>query len=460
MKTFFSWDSYHLIGIGGSGLSGLARLLKQMGKNVSGSDEKFSPTIAALQEEKFSVEISHQSQNIPEKTQVIIYSPAIPTDNPERIEAKKRGLPQYSYPEAVGFLTQEKDTIAVCGTHGKTTTTAMIAATLISAGKDPTVIVGAPTPELKQKNERFGQSRYFVLEACEYRRAFLNYRPKIIVLTNIEADHLDYFRDLEDYKNAFQEFIQKIPADGFVVANYDDENVRAICGKLNVRKIWFGRAIKEKSANTADVHYQLKNNQIWKNNLKIAELNLSVPGDHNLMNAIAAFAMCHELQADLTRSLEALNNYKGAARRFELKGQIKNTLIYDDYAHHPTEIKATLQAARQKFGPQAKILCIFQPHQYSRTYKLLDEFAAAFTDATEVIIPNILQVRDSASDLEHINPKTLVDKINQQGMKTTYGESLEKTVEIVANRITEFDVIFTMGAGDVWKIAESLTKKI
>jgi UDP-N-acetylmuramate--alanine ligase len=433
MKTF---NKVHFVGIGGSGLSALARIYKGMGKTVSGSDSAISPVIEELKRAGIKIEIGHKSSNIQEDTDLVVYTQAVNEDNPEVLKAKELGINLYSYPQALGELTKSYKTIAVCGTHGKTTTTGMIGSALVDAGLDPTILVGSDIHELQNSNARIGKSNLLVIEACEYRRAFLNYEPHFIVLTNLEPDHFDYYKTFKDYLKAFREFIEKLPENGTLIANSDDESVRSVMGELkNINIVTFG-----KSSET-DYHFDV-----------IKNLNLSVPGEYNKMNALAAYALCMELGADKSIVVQSLQSFKGAARRFEFKGKIGKTQIYDDYAHHPTAIKAALKAAREKFGKKTKILCVFQPHQYSRTFHLLKEFGKAFSDADEVIIPNIYGVRDSLEDEKSISAEDLVKEISKNHKKVFYGEGLEKTAEIIKNRIGEWDFVFTMGAGDVWKL--------
>lgn len=422
----------HFIGIGGSGMSGLARILKAQKKIITGSDANVSASTAALKKEGFKVSIGHNAKNIPAGAEAIVYSAAIPKTNPELLEAKKRKLPVYTYTEAVGFVTQTKKTICICGTHGKTTTTAMAAAVLLAAKKDPTVIVGANIHELHNKNARCGKGEYFILESCEYQRGFLNYQPQIIIITNIEADHLDYYKNLKDYLSAFKEFIQKLPSNGLVIANVDDPNVRAVLKNFKKAKVvWYGKE-------------------------NLAKLKLHIPGKHNLMNATAIMTLAKELKLPALQVKKALEKYRGSSRRFEVKGKIGKTIVIDDYGHHPTEIMATLKAAREKFGRPAKILCVFQPHQYSRTHKLLNGFATAFNDANEVIIPNIFQSRDSQKDLQSVNVELLVKKISKYQPNVRDGHGLKKTLQHLKKTASHYDVIITMGAGNVYEIAESL----
>jgi len=430
-------------------MSGLARLLAESGHSVSGSDEKDSPAVQNLLKEGIPVDIGHKAENLPAAAELLVYSPAVDDGNSERIEAGKRGLRQLSYPQAIGMVTENFETISICGTHGKTTVTGMGAAALVKAKADPTVIVGATTKELGGRNERLGGGPYFLIESCEYRRGFLNYNPKVIIITNIELDHLDYYKNLEDYVKAFREYIEKLPPNGLLIANSDDKNVQTIIKDFtNCPVITFG------TSKTAD--YRLAESSVMHEGEVLAEFKLLIPGIHNQMNATAVIALCYELGIDMVSAIDALNSFSGAGRRCEEKGKIGNTIILDDYGHHPTEITATLKAVREKYGSDKKILCIFQPHQYSRTLKLLPAFARAFSDADQVIIPNILRARDSDAEVKAITPQGLVQEIAKFNKNVSYENGLENTAVAAKKLAPQFDVIITMGAGDVYKIADAL----
>ena len=416
-------ENIHCIGIKGAGLSALAGLLRGKGKVISGSDSAGS---------------GHNAQNITPKIQLVLYSSAIPEENVERMAAHSMGIPQLSYPEALGLLTEEYKTVAICGTHGKTTTTAMTA-TVLKNLIDPTILVGASVPELDNKNYREGKGEYLIIEACEYQRHFLHYTPTVVVLTNIEIDHLDYFQDEADYLDAFNSFLLRIVDSGTIIANKDDTNVQKVCE-------WISKERPDVSILT-----------YGKESVMFKEFNLSIPGNHNKYNATAAFRVSENItKIHKDEALEALNNFKGTGRRFEQFLRSNGQIIIDDYAHHPTAIRATLKAAREKFGPDKKILCVFQPHQYSRTIKLLKDFTLSFSDADEVIIPNIYQVRDTDQDIQNMSPEKFVQEISKHHPATFYGHGFEKTFQDIQNRIDEFDVIITMGAGDITKLNEKL----
>ena len=442
-------EKIFMVGIGGSGVSGLARILQSYGHLVSGSDALESKNTGMLKTSGIFYIIGHSKNNLPVDTELVIYSPAIPETNPERKKASQLGILQLSYPEALGLFTKLFYTVAICGTHGKTTTTALAAGAFINNGSDPTVLVGSTLKELNGFNNRVGEGKYFIVEACEYKRAFLNYHPRAVIVTNIEADHLDYYKNLKDYLSAFKEFIGGLPKDGLLIVNSDDYNLERILPES-------GNIVTYGSSSRAD--YRLENNKVIHNNKTVAVLDLKIPGMHNRYNAAAVIALANELKLDLKKSLAGINSYLGAERRFEIKGKIGKTIIIDDYAHHPTEIKATLKSLKDKYGKKSKILCVFQPHQYNRTLNLLEDFASAFGDADEVIIPNIFKVRDKAADLKKINEELFVNEIALHHPKVSFGNGLENTRKLVLSEIFNYDVVITLGAGDINKLADALVK--
>lgn len=396
------------IGIGGIGMSGLARLLKAKGKEVSGSDSASSSTTDELEEEEIGITIGHNSHHLEEDTELVVYSEAIPETNVELVKARELGIPTLTYFEALGEVTEGYRVIAVAGSHGKTTTTAMLALILQQAGKDPTVIVGSKLKEFGNKNVRIGESDLFVVEACEYRRNFLSLKPDLLGITNIELDHLDYFKDQADYEQAFN-----------TLAGQSQE-------------------------------------VLWPEDTSEYEGELGIPGEHNQKNAGLAAMMARRLGVKEPDIASALAGYLGAWRRFEFKGtSLYGALIYDDYAHHPSEITATLQGAREKY-PDERIIAVFQPHQYSRTRALLQDFAEAFEDADEVIIPNIYPARDSEEDRKAISPDILVDEISRYHENVRNGSGLENTQRYLEDTLEEGDVLIVMGAGDVDKIIPKL----
>ena len=417
----------HFAGIGGIGVSAIARMMLAEGKIVSGSDISDSMIIDELRKLGAKIFLGHNADNVADDVDLIVYTPAVTADNPELKKAAEMGMPMLSYPEMLGLISKNKYTIAISGAHGKTTTTAMIAKILIDAGLDPTVIVGSL---LKDQGSNFvaGKSEYFVVEACEYKKSFLNLNPKIIVITNIDNDHLDYYGNLENIKKAFGEFAAKLPKEGYLVCDPNDENLKDI--------------IKEAKFKIID--YTKVNNNF----------NLKIPGEHNIKNAQAAIVAAEILGVYSKKAENSLESFEGAWRRFEFKGETKNgVLVYDDYGHHPTEIKATLKGARELY-PKNKIITVFQPHLYSRTKFLFGDFGKSFGDADEIILADIYAAREPKD--ESINSRMLAEEITKNGGKTRYMESFDKIAGFLAENARKGDIVITMGAGDIFKVGEDL----
>jgi len=415
----------HFIGIGGIGVSALARYYLAKGNTVTGSDLIASEITAALKKLGAKIFIGkHKTENLPKDTDLAIYSPAVQKTNPElkrayQIQNTKYQIQILSYPQALGELTKKYFTIAVSGTHGKSTTAAMIGLLLAKAGFDPTVIVGTKVKEFGNSNYRAGKSKYLVIEACEYDESFLNYYPAIIVITNIEAEHLDYFKTFNNVLKAFKKFAKKLPKDGIL--------------------------INEK-----------KYKKTEKDEIKMRKI-LKVPGEHNVSNALAALAVARVLKIPDKVSYQALSEYKGSWRRFEEKECKMRDIKYkirliSDYGHHPTQIKATLQAARDKW-PDKKIWCVYQPHQYQRTYYLFKDFVKVFRRAPvdRLIITDIYDVagREKKEIKEKISSKILIGAI-----KKSWAAYLpkEKIVEYLKKNLRGGEVVIIMGAGDIYKL--------
>lgn len=420
----------HFVGIGGIGISALAQYYLAKGHKVSGSDLVSSEITEFLKRKGAKL-----IKKIPKDVDLVIYSPAIKIDNPEIKQAKKLKIKIQSYPQALGELTKEYFTIAVSGTHGKSTTCAMIALVLMKAGFDPTVIVGTKLREFSGSNFRIGESDYLVIEADEWQASFLNYWPKIIVLTNIEREHLDYYKGLGHILHTYREYIEHLPKDGILIANGDDRNILKLQFKAR------NYSIKQKEAK------------------KISKI-LKVPGEHNIYNALAALAVAQALKIPDKISFKALSGYKGVWRRFEIKrGEIDNKkfTIISDYAHHPTEIKATLEAAREKF-PSKKIWCIFQPHQYQRTFYLFNDFVRVFSGASidRLIITDIYDVagREKKEIKKKISSEKLIKKIDKpEALYLQRG----RIKNYLRRNLKGGEVVIIMGAGDIYKFAEEFS---
>lgn len=442
----------HFIGIGGIGISAVARMMLSEGKKVTGQDMQEGEVVDELRKIGIEVEIGQSFGKIPEDTDLIIYTIAIEYYDPElfkKLQTEETLI--RSYPEMLNIISKDKYTIAIAGTHGKTTTTAMIAKVLKDTSKDPTVIVGSlledstsakATAERSKTNYIKGDSNYFVVEACEYRRSFLNINPKILVITNIDKDHLDYYKDIEDIKSAFRELVLKVPSDGFIICNPDDENISDVIKNIPAKII----------------NYQ----EFFNENLK-----LKIPGNHNKKDAAAAVSVASLLDISQLESEKSLEGFLGTWRRFEYKGKLENgTLIYDDYAHHPVEIMATLESFKELY-PNKKITIVFQPHLYSRTKILFDEFSKSFSLADKVLVLPIYFAREESDGT--ISSDSLVEEINKHNNIPPNGtgqvaesfsdfESLEKYLEAQLPSMDDKNIIVTMGAGEAFKIGDFLLK--
>ena len=450
----------HFIGIGGIGVSALARYYLIKGHEISGSDLDLSEITEDLKKMGAEIFIGHKAKNVAEDVNLIIYSLAISLTNPELKIAKKREIKCQTYPQALGRLTKEYFTIAVCGAHGKGTTTAMISLILIKAGLDPTVIIGTRLTEFGDSNCRVGESsarslyanqgteKYFVIEADEYRRVFLNYWPRIIVLTNIDKEHLDCYKNLDEIIEAFKEFISHLPENGILIANKDNKPIKKLLA-LNIN-INFSTIVKKL------IYYSLQQPEVDE-----VKKILKIPGKHNVSNALAALSVARALKIPDEIAFQALSEYQGAWRRFEIKQSIVNNhqvTVISDYAHHPTEVKATLEATREKF-PNKKIWAIFQPHQYQRTYYLFDEFKKAFELADEIILTKIYEVqgRERKDISEMISSKVLAQAIKERGKKVHFIKDFQTIPQFLEKKVVSGDVILIMGAGTIYKIVDYFT---
>lgn len=425
-------------------MSGLAQIFHHQKKKISGSDSVPSEITKSLKLSGIKIFNEHKSSNIKTSCQLLIYSQAISEENEEIVQAKKLKIPTMSYPQALGELTKDYYTIAIAGTHGKSTTTAMTALIAIKGGLDPTVVIGTKLKELKNQNYRVGKSNYLIIEACEYKRSFLHFHPNVLIITNIEAEHLDYYKNLNDYKKAFKELIKKVPKDGTIIINEDEKNLKDCIKEA--------KSLILKYSQKRKTNYLLLNNKLIGKDGSETKIDPTVPGEFNRKNASSAAIAGILLNIDNKTIENSIKSYKGSWRRMQYKKtKYKNVQFIDDYGHHPTEIRLTMQAIREKY-PDSKILCIFQPHQYSRTHTLLKDFAISFKDCDTLIIPNIYKVRDSEKDLKKISTDTLVAEIAKHHSTVKNGNGLEKTSEFIKKNYKKFDVIVTMGAGDISKI--------
>lgn len=426
----------HFIGIGGIGMSALARYYQTAGKDVSGSDAVDSELLQDLAKEGIQVQVGQKAENVPATADLIVYTHAIGMKNPELLEAKNRQVPLLTYNQALGLVTREKFTIAVAGTHGKSTTTAMIALMMVRGGLDPTVIVGTKIREFGNSNFRFGKSNFLLIEACEYKRSFLDYYPHIVVLPNVDLDHLDYFKDQQDYNKAFAALLKKIPHTGYLIYNAQDTNTASI--------------LKNNKGFTIPVSFQADHFNV--DHERFAYPPLRIPGAHNRSNAALSYMTGKVLNIRHEHIMAGLESFNGTWRRFENKGKLPTgALCFDDYGHHPTEIKATLAGMREMFAKE-RIICVFQPHQFSRTAHFLNEFGQAFAQADSVVIPDIYAVRDNQKDKEKVSVSTLVETIKKHHHDVLLGNGLENTALWLMENTGPNDVVITMGAGTIGTI--------
>ncbi|MCD6394717.1 MAG: UDP-N-acetylmuramate--L-alanine ligase [Planctomycetes bacterium] len=454
-RTPVSQKKYHFIGAGGVGMSGLARLMLKNNAAVSGSDMEDSDIVEKLRGIGAKIKTGHDTDNLPDGLEAVVISAAVKEDNPELIAARRRGCKVYKYAEMLGELMDCYDGIAVCGTHGKSTTSAWLAHLLTLAGADPSFIVGAQIPQFYSSSGA-GDSDIFVAEACEYDRSFLNLHPEIGVILNIEQDHLDYYKDEDEIISAFADFAAGIRPSGILIVNGQDANVARVLDALeddrtcvtfgldsdcdfNARNIALKDGLYE-----FDVHHQ--------DNL-LGRTSISVPGEHNILNALAVIAAAATAGTDADDILRYLRQFVGIDRRLMFKAHCKGIAVLDDYAHHPTEIKASLKAIRQRYEP-ARIWCVFQPHQYSRTRFLLDDFAESFKLADITIVPEIYFVRDTEESRRKINAAVLVDRIRESGSEAMYIDDFAGICEHLKAHARPGDLVVTMGAGTIWKVAD------
>ncbi|MBE6024004.1 MAG: UDP-N-acetylmuramate--L-alanine ligase [Cellulosilyticum sp.] len=445
----------HFIGIGGISMSGLAEIIFNKGYKVTGSDMKHSLTTDHLEEIGISVFYGHQAENIADDVDLIIYTAAIHEDNPEIQAAKAKGIELMTRSVFLGLLMHHFEyPICISGTHGKTTTTSMLSHALLAANLDPTISVGGILKAING-NIRIGHSKYFVTEACEYCDSFLDFFPRIGIILNIEEDHLDYFKDIHQIRSSFQKFSQKIhPQDGFLAVNGEIENLDAFLAPIPCKVETFGFEEKDNWV-AKNVTYNDKacaNFDVYYNGQFIKHILLHVPGKHNILNALSVCSVCHHLGIDLEVLNHGLEDFSGANQRFEIKGQIDGATIVDDYAHHPTEIAATLSVANNY--PHENLYVVFQPHTYTRTRAFLDDFAKALSNAQNVIVTDIYAAREKNPG--DISSKDIVTKLHTLGKEALYMPDFNEIANLLKSNIKSGDLIITMGAGNVNQIASLL----
>jgi UDP-N-acetylmuramate--alanine ligase len=455
----------HFIGIGGSGLSAIARLLKESGYEVSGSDRALSQFAVDLQNDGVSIYIGHHPRNV-SGAELVIRSSAIADDNPEVEAAKHADIPVYKRSDFLGQLMTGKTGIAVAGTHGKTTTTAMIAWALYAMGRDPSFIVGGTLNNLNV-NARSGKGDPFVIEADEYDRMFLGLKPRIEVITNLEHDHPDCYPKFEDMVSAFKSFTDLLPSDGTLIASAEDEGAVSLLSRtrrkglnvvsyslqgemtINTPQWMQGRNVKPNERGGYDFSVMTNMTAEAASSLKIS---LQVPGEHNVRNALASLSVVATLGLSLQLAAKALSEFTGTGRRFEVRGEHKGVTVIDDYAHHPTEIRATLAGAKARY-PNRRIWAVWQPHTYSRTQTLFFEFSRAFSDANEVLVTEIYASREPKQEFSSAEVVSAMPHPSAH-----YTGSLEKTTEYLLKHLRSGDILLVLSAGDADQISTDVLK--
>ncbi|MGA2914798.1 MAG: UDP-N-acetylmuramate--L-alanine ligase [Sedimentisphaerales bacterium] len=447
--------NYHFIGIGGVGTSALAAVLMKEKAIITGSDMQGSVLTDRLSQGGAKVAIGHSADNLPEKLDGVVISAAVKDDNPELIAARQRKIMVYKYAQMLGLVMDRYKGIAISGTHGKSTTTGWLVFVLKKLGIEPNFVVGADVLQFGASSG-IGNSDIFIAEACEYDRSFLNLHPKIGAILNIEPDHLDYYSGIDEIVKAFTDFAGNISSDGVLVAGAQDSNVAKILAHISGKKeiLAFGIA-QDLAISAQNIKYTPDFTQFdcLYHGKNIGTAKIKLAGEHNVRNALAVVACTQAIGLEARDVINCLGDFEGMDRRVMKKAQINGIIVFDDYAHHPTEIKASLKAIRQKYGNK-KIFCVFQPHQYSRTRFLLKDFAESFRLADVTIVPDIYFVRDTEKSKNEVNSQMLADAIKQKGSQAVFIDSFEKICDFLKSNVKSGDILISMGAGNVWKVAD------
>lgn len=445
----------HFVGVGGIGVSAILRLFAARGIAISGSD-LHEPAVDHLPPGQYFS--GHEADHVPTDADLLIYSPAAGETNPERVAAREHGIPELSYPQALAFVTKDHNTIAISGTHGKSTTTALAGKLFEGGGLDPSVIVGAEVPGWSEFNLRQGQSDLFLVEACEYRRNMLNLNPQTIVLTNIELDHPDYYADLADVKDAFREYVGKLSGEDLLIFNNDDANIRDVVRDTDAILLRFG--VGDGADLIARGVKQVEDGQtfelVWHGTV-IGTFFTSLPGTYNIYNILAATSAYLAYGGKSESIQTVLDAFSGVGRRFEVVGSIGNAMVISDYAHHPTALAAVVEATRARFRDK-RILVVFRPHHRERTIKLFDRFVSVVGAIPHLILVEIYDVAGREEGVE-ISSKDVIEKVRSEHPENdlVYASDLVDAEEIIRREVEHFDVILVIGAGDADVLAKNLT---
>ena len=450
------YNTIHFIGIGGISMSGIAETIRNLGVNITGSDYAKSEITDRLISHGIDVTIGSDIEKV-KKADLIVYTAAIPADDVELKKARELNKKTCERAVFLGKLTEAfKETIGIAGTHGKTTTTSLVALCFIEAGLDPNVQVGAILKELNG-NYRIGNSDYLILEACEYVESFLHFHPKSEIILNIDNDHLDYFKNMENVKLAFKKYARLLPKDGLLVINADDVNSAGLDKETQAKCVTFG--LENSKANYLAKNIKFDKDgfasfDVYKNGVLFDSFKLSIPGKHNVLNGTACIALCDNYGISVDAIKRAFTIFKGAHRRLEYKGTFNNIDVFDDYAHHPTEIRATSSALNGKTFNESWV--VFQPHTYTRLKNLLDDFADSLLDFDHIIVTDVYAAREK--NVYNISSKDLADKISELGKPVQYISSFDNVVKLLKKSAKPHDVILTLGAGTVTDIGDMLLK--
>ncbi len=456
---FSSIKKLHFIGIGGIGMSGIAEILLDQKFKISGSDRSLSEVTERLQKLGATIYEGHHAENIADDVDTVVYSSAVQPDNPEMIEAQRRKIPVVRRAEMLAEVMRLKYGIGIAGTHGKTTTTSMTSLVLMEGGLDPTVIVGGKLSGLGGTNARLGRGEFIVVEADEYDRSFLSLTPAIAVLTTLETDHLDCYRDLDNIKSAFIQFAKKVPFYGFIVLCLDEPALLDIMPHLSKKKIVTYGLNPQADVQAMDISH--KNNMstytLVCRGEELGTITLQVPGNHNVQNSLGAIAVGLELGVPFAKIKAGIEQFAGVYRRWEKKGEAHGITLYDDYAHHPTECKATLAGA--KSGWRRRVVCVFQPHLFSRTRDFYEDFGKSFLLSDVLVVTDIYPAREEP--IQGVTGELIVNAAKQFGHKDVYYVPDKKQVPAFLQTIVkQGDIVITMGAGDIWKFGEEFLKQL
>jgi UDP-N-acetylmuramate--alanine ligase len=466
--VFERFKVIHFVGIGGIGMSGIAEVLFNLGYDVTGSDIKDSETTRRLRELGIKVYIGHEAENI-DDAHVVVVSSAVSDKNPEIAEAKRRLIPVIPRAEMLAELARLKYGILVAGAHGKTTTTSLISTILAHAGFDPTIIIGGRL-KATGNNARLGQGDFLVAEADESDGSFLKLSPTIAVATNIDREHLDFFQSIDALKEAFVSFLNKIPFYGVSILCIENEHLRELLPSLHRRYITYGfRSEAEISAKNIRKGFMSISFEATHKGADIGNFDLPLLGEHNVLNSLAAIGVALKLRIDIPVIKEALKKFGGIQRRFEFKGEAEEIRVFDDYGHHPTEIKATLKAAKEglllkqntelSMQQAGRLFVLFQPHRYTRTRDLMDEFGTSFRDADFLILLDVYSAGERP--IEGINSATLLEQIKKNGRNNAlFVKNKDEAINHIISNMRKGDLLLTLGAGDVWKVGDEILRRL